>query len=231
MKVMRFALIVTVIAVLGLPAAAARSSRSKKIDYKSAGKMPPLEVPPDLTQPTRDDRYAVPDVATEGIRHLFGLRRRSRRSQATPATAQDVLPQVDKMRIERAGTQRWLVVAGDAGRSCGRWSRSSGRRSASSSTSRTPEAGVMETDWAENRAKIPQDVIRAIGQGHRRPVLDARARQVPHAPGAGQRAGHHGDLHQPSRHVRGLHQRRQERHALAAARRRIPISKPRCCAG
>jgi outer membrane protein assembly factor BamC len=29
----------------------------------------------------------------------------------------------------------------------------------------TPEAGVMETDWAENRAKIPQDFIRnAIGK-------------------------------------------------------------------
>ena len=39
---------------------------SKKIEYKSAGKVPSLEVPPDLTQVTRDDRYAVPDAAGKG---------------------------------------------------------------------------------------------------------------------------------------------------------------------
>ena len=33
---------------------------------------------------------------------------------------------------------------------------------ASSSSSTTPETGVMETEWAENRAKIPQDGIRAL---------------------------------------------------------------------
>jgi outer membrane protein assembly factor BamC len=36
---------------------------SKKIEYKSAGKLPPLEIPPDLTQQSRDERYTVPDVA------------------------------------------------------------------------------------------------------------------------------------------------------------------------
>ena len=36
---------------------------SKKIEYKSAGKLPPLEIPPDLTQQSRDERYAVPDVS------------------------------------------------------------------------------------------------------------------------------------------------------------------------
>ena len=34
----------------------------KKIDYKSAGRVPSLEVPPDLTAPSRDERYAVPDI-------------------------------------------------------------------------------------------------------------------------------------------------------------------------
>ena len=28
---------------------------SKKIEYKSAGKLPPLEIPPDLTQQSRDE--------------------------------------------------------------------------------------------------------------------------------------------------------------------------------
>ena len=32
----------------------------KKVDYKSAGQVPTLEIPPDLTTPTRDNRYVVP---------------------------------------------------------------------------------------------------------------------------------------------------------------------------
>jgi len=36
---------------------------SKKIDYKSAKQVSTLEIPPDLTAPSRDDRYTVPDSA------------------------------------------------------------------------------------------------------------------------------------------------------------------------
>ncbi|MBS1147297.1 MAG: putative lipoprotein, partial [Proteobacteria bacterium] len=38
------------------------SMESKKIDYKSAEKLPTLEIPPDLTAPTGDNRYAIPDA-------------------------------------------------------------------------------------------------------------------------------------------------------------------------
>ena len=37
------------------------SSDSSSVDYKSAGTLPPLEVPPDLTSPQRDNRYAIPE--------------------------------------------------------------------------------------------------------------------------------------------------------------------------
>ena len=30
----------------------------KKVDYKSAGQLPPLEIPPDLTTPSRDNRFS-----------------------------------------------------------------------------------------------------------------------------------------------------------------------------
>ena len=64
-----------------------------------------------------------------------------------------------------------------------------------------PETGVMETEWAENRAKIPLDLIRRHHRPHRRPrLLDRRARQVPHPPGAHARRRRHRDLHQPPRH-------------------------------
>ena len=40
-------------------------TESAKIDYKSEKKLPPLEVPPDLTTPPRDERYQIP-----GAEHL-----------------------------------------------------------------------------------------------------------------------------------------------------------------
>ena len=39
---------------------------SKTIDYKSAGKLPPLDIPPDLIKPAIDERYAIPEVASSG---------------------------------------------------------------------------------------------------------------------------------------------------------------------
>ena len=53
------------LAAIGIGACGSMPSiniESKKVDYKSAGKMAPLEVPPDLTRPTSDDRFVVPDI-------------------------------------------------------------------------------------------------------------------------------------------------------------------------
>ena len=38
----------------------------KEFDYKSAGKLPPLDVPPDLIAPTVDERYLIPDAEGSG---------------------------------------------------------------------------------------------------------------------------------------------------------------------
>jgi outer membrane protein assembly factor BamC len=131
---------------------------SKKIDYKSAGKLPSLEVPPDLTQPTRDDRYAVPDISPKGSA-TYSEYAGERKAGTTASTASAVLPSVDKMRIERAGTQRWLVASGTPEQLWPRikefW-----QETGFIVDLEVPEAGVMETDWAENRAKLPQDIIR-----------------------------------------------------------------------
>ncbi|MEW5889384.1 MAG: outer membrane protein assembly factor BamC [Pseudomonadota bacterium] len=131
---------------------------SKKIDYKSAGKLPPLEVPPDLTNPGRDERYVVPDFNARGSAtySAYSIERASK-----PVNVNDVLPQVDKMRIERAGTQRWLVVAETPDRV---WPtvKEFWQEIGFIVSLELPDAGIMETDWAENRAKIPQDAIRSV---------------------------------------------------------------------
>ena len=134
----------------------------KKIDYKSSSsvKVPTLEIPPDLTSPTRDDRFAVPDTAGKGTA-TFSAYAGERSPQALAQQKSDVLPQVDIARIERSGNQRWLVVAASPDKLWGQvkdfW-----QETGFLIKLELPEAGVMETDWAENRAKIKDDVLRNL---------------------------------------------------------------------
>jgi outer membrane protein assembly factor BamC len=134
------------------------SIESKKIDYKSAGKLPPLEIPPDLTSPNRDERYAVPDISPRGSATFSAYS--TERAGTKDTAAQEVLPQVDKMRVERAGSQRWLVVTGSPDNI---WPtlKDFWQEIGFIINLELPDAGIMETDWAENRAKLPQDMIRA----------------------------------------------------------------------
>jgi outer membrane protein assembly factor BamC len=129
---------------------------SKKIDYKSAGKLPTLEVPPDLTAPTGDNRYAIPDTQGGGTATLSAY---SEERKTTPAASTTLLPAQDKARIERAGTQRWLVVQATPQQV---WPviKDFWQETGFVVNLESPETGVIETDWAENRANIPQDVIR-----------------------------------------------------------------------
>ena len=134
---------------------------SKKIDYKSAGKAPTLEVPPDLVAPTTDNRYAVPDTTGSGTATLSTY---SEERKTAPSSAQTLLPTEEKARIERAGSQRWLVVQATPQQV---WAvlKDFWQENGFIINLESPETGLMETDWAENRANIPQDVIRrSIGK-------------------------------------------------------------------
>lgn len=152
--------------VLGLAGCSSNLLESNKIDYKSAASRQPqnaLEVPPDLTAPGKDERYAVPDVAGRGSA-TFSAYSSDRTGAAQPSGRSGVLPAVEKMRIERAGSQRWLVVQGKPEQL---WPviKDFWLELGFLVNIERPEIGVMETDWAEDRAKIPQDVLRsALGK-------------------------------------------------------------------
>lgn len=130
---------------------------SRKIEYKSAGKVATLEVPPDLSQIARDDRFLVPDAAGKGSATFSAYS--ADRTPAAQAQNSVVLPQVDKVRVERSGNQRWLAVALPADQL---WDnvKDFWQETGFIIGIERPDAGVMETDWAENRAKIPDDIIR-----------------------------------------------------------------------
>jgi outer membrane protein assembly factor BamC len=130
---------------------------SRKIEYKSAGKVPTLEVPPDLSQIAKDDRFAVPDSAGKGSATFSAYS--ADRTPAAQAQNSTVLPTVDKIRVERSGNQRWLVVAAPPDKL---WDtvKDFWQETGFIINVEKPDAGFMETDWAENRAKIGDDFIR-----------------------------------------------------------------------
>jgi len=121
-----------------------------KVDYTSAKRVSTLEVPPDLTQLNKETRFLVPGsvVTASG----YQVAQPSQNMVTAANTVGDV-------RIERAGNQRWLVVARPADKL---WQpvRDFWQENGFVLTRDQENLGLMETDWAENRAKLPQDFIR-----------------------------------------------------------------------
>ncbi len=75
-------------------------------DYKAAGRSRPLEVPPDLTNISASDAYAIPGAATNYSDYSQSLNENGQLENEQDK----VLPNADGVRMERAGAQRWLVV-------------------------------------------------------------------------------------------------------------------------
>jgi outer membrane protein assembly factor BamC len=125
---------------------------SKRVEYKSAGSGPSLEIPPDLTPPKYDERFRASGSAT-----LSGVNAQNR---ALALQGQGgVLPAQSGIRIEKSGTERWLVVTGNADDVFKR-TREFWLSLNLNLVVDNPSIGIMETDWAENRARIQDDVIR-----------------------------------------------------------------------
>ena len=155
-----------------------------KVDYKSAGTLPPLEVPPDLTTPKEDNRYVVPDSASKATT-LSGYQ--AGRAQSVNAGDATVLPAVANMHIERAGDERWLVVSNDPPEKLWGLVKDFWQENGFLIKLDRPEAGVMETDWAENRAKLPNDGLRSLlgtylGQAYSTSERDKFRTRMEHTP-------------------------------------------------
>lgn len=123
-----------------------------KVNYKTEGgtKVVPLDIPPDLTQLTRDTRYAVPGGAITASGMAI---------RPVPTVAATAAKQVNDVRIERDGKQRWLVVNRSADAV---WPiiQEFWKENGFTYVIEQQQLGLLETEWAENRAKIPQDFIR-----------------------------------------------------------------------
>jgi outer membrane protein assembly factor BamC len=120
----------------------------KRIDYKSTSAAPPLELPPELSQPRYDDRFAVSTAS--------GLAA----ANAARPNRNDLLPSNPDARIARAGNERWIVAKATPEQA---WTvaRQYWTDTGFVVAVEQPTIGVMETDWAENRADMPSDFLRS----------------------------------------------------------------------
>jgi len=152
--VIQSSLIVVLAAVLTACGSFSSMTANDKVDYKKQGEVrgPNLALPPDLITAQADRRYIVQD----------GTATMSEYSQAVKKSSQmrtNVLTGIPGMKIERDGDKRWLVVDKSAATLYPQvkdfWQENGFLLLIDS-----PSTGIMETDWAENRAKIPQDFIR-----------------------------------------------------------------------
>ena len=150
--------------ILSLPIAlSACSSLSdtfsqETIQYETSDSRAPLEIQPDMNSVPMSDRYSVP----KRPQTVWASQQQAEQNaeQGNSAPVSQVLPVGEVAQIMREGNNRWIHVnlppeqvwpiVQDFWNTVGL---TLARQDAS--------VGVMETNWAENRAKLPQDIIRA----------------------------------------------------------------------
>jgi outer membrane protein assembly factor BamC len=122
----------------------------------------PLDVPPDLTAPAVDQRFALPDPKASTSFSQYS-RDRTGAPQGTPAGSAmpGILQAVPNARIERSGDQRWIVAKAEPGQV---WpiAREFWLDLGFSIARETPQAGIMETNWFETRANVETGGIRGL---------------------------------------------------------------------
>ena len=138
----------------------ATASNASGLEYQTVvDRTPPLEVPPDLTGPDTEGRYVVPDLKPIESKTYSAYSKE--RADGKKGINTRLLPEKSDesmVRIERSGTQRWLVVKSEPEIV---WPiiKDFWKEMGFGIKIEIPEAGVIETDWAENRAITPQNIL------------------------------------------------------------------------
>ncbi len=122
--------------------------------FETARKLPPLSVPPGLSDKQIADQYQVPDGG-------HSARAWEQGNRAGTGAGDEVLPIQNDVRVERNGDKRWLVVNA---RPAQVWPkvRDFWTENGFLLNVEDPTIGILETDWAENRADIPKGVVERL---------------------------------------------------------------------
>jgi len=150
--------LVLFILLLGVSACSAVDNlmdTKNRINYQNNRSVKALEFPPDLTAPEFDSAFALP---ADGVVKASEIENRSD-AYTVDGRRISVLPGSPNVRINGNGKVRWLEVNAPAEAVWPKirdfW------RSVGISVKRDePRIGIMETEWAENRAGLPMDWFR-----------------------------------------------------------------------
>jgi len=163
--------VIALVACVGLGLVACKSvTTNDTVDYKSAGAVrgPNLAYPPDLITSQADRRYVVQDGTATMSDYNAAMKK-------SVQLRSNVLAGIPGMHIARDGERRWLVVEKPAPELYPQvkdfWQENGFLLVIDS-----PSTGIMETDWAENRAKIEQDWIRSTIGGALDSIYDTGER-------------------------------------------------------
>ncbi len=156
-----------------LAAGCSKTITGKKIDYESTRKLAPLEIPPDLSSLPPDTTTSTSAGSKQGATYSK-FEREQKRQAGGPQNAK-LLPEYEKIKLVRAGAQRWLVVETPADQL---WPQILDfvDKMGLSVAKEQPQAGIVETNWAENRANVGSNVqkffSKLTGQGYGTGQLD-----------------------------------------------------------
>ena len=159
MNVFRVLLSCVLVTSLAACSTLEKVKEGRDIDYKKSRTAPSLEVPPDLTTTTIDDTMIVPDINVGSSASYSDYS--SERSGTQAQRKQTVIPIDQRVIIKRDGDKRWLVVIGTP-EALWEQVREFWLQMGFLIKKEDPRLGIIETDWAENRADIPQGPIRAV---------------------------------------------------------------------
>lgn len=141
-------------------------SGDDSVDYKSVVRTDPLSIPPDLSQAASDPRYRAPASGTTTYSQFQqqGQAQAAAKNAPQNTSQSNVLPTRSDMRVMRDGDLRWLVVDMPADKvfsmAADFWTETGFTLDVTDA-----KAGLLVTNWAENRAKIPESFIRqALGK-------------------------------------------------------------------
>ncbi len=131
----------------------------RKVDYeKQSRDVEPLEIPPDLTSAAYDEMMVVPDINTGGSASYEDY---AKERQGNRIVIDRVLPEQENIQLIREGKDvRRLVITGTKAQVWEKM-REFWLNSGMLVKRENPSTGILETEWAENRADIPQDFIRS----------------------------------------------------------------------
>ncbi len=152
---MNIKILLVVLAFLASSGCSLLNENDQRIDYKNNRSVDPLLLPPDLSATLE------PELVTPGGAASYSDYTRAEGGRISQRQGRTVLPEFSGVKMVNEHGVRWLEIQQDPATLWPKlvqfWD-SEGLRL----KIQDQRTGIIETDWAENRADIPQDMLRNL---------------------------------------------------------------------